>query len=60
MQSMTISRLLAVLVFVIAAAAACSHEGGLYADAKKSWDTPPSGQVEGVLRNRLAHTQHDH
>lgn len=62
MGSSVISRAVVILAVVLAAAGAggCSHEEGLYAKSKQSWDTPRSDQVEDSMRNRLARTQHDH
>lgn len=50
-----------VLLMTVVALAACSkpREGNPYAEAKRSWDSPPSAAVEDAMRNRLATTQRD-
>lgn len=55
-------KIFAILAFALATAvvSGCSTQTGQYAPTKQQWDSPRSDQVEDELRNRLAHTQHDH
>jgi hypothetical protein len=48
------------LAFMILGTSGCSTQTGQYATAKQQWDSPRPEQLQDELRNRLAHTQHDH
>lgn len=47
------------LLVMLAGCNRAMTKGGPYAEAKRTWDTPPSAETESKLRNRVITSQRD-